>query len=76
MRKRGRPRVWLEESDFIRKHHLLFPKPPVCICGAHNYRYRKYKHSIEVYARCNQCDAMYAFNPHNQEWRRLYSERK
>jgi len=66
----GRPRSWQNEKDFVEEHRLLIPRPPRCICEAHDYRYGKTE--IHVYAKCNVCGAFLQFLKNQGCWRFIF----
>ena len=66
--KRGRPRTWLGEREFVKKYRILTRVPPRCICGSLNYRFTVLQG--EVHARCNSeyCRAMIVYDDDNDRW--------
>lgn len=66
-RGRERPITWLREED-VAERGILLPKPPPCICGHHEYRYKTNVDWYRIMARCVRCYYLRTYNIHKDEW--------
>ena len=66
----GRPNgsytTWLPEKEAAKKWRTLIPRPPRCVCGERDYRY-KFSENI-LRARCNTCDEAYLHDALTDRW--------
>ena len=66
----GRPNgsytTWLPEEEAAKKWGTLIQRPPRCVCGERDYRY-KWEGGL-IYARCNNCDEKILFDARAGKW--------